>query len=106
MGSPVVAAKPMGMGVKVVASTNGMDRTGHGIPVRQPHAMLSAALYDSGGIARDGLAPSTSHARQHGCRQRAVGEHCSSRRTTMTSAWIVTSLMRSWKTRTRSRLQS
>lgn len=32
MGSPVVAAKPMGMGVKVVASTNGMGRTGHGIP--------------------------------------------------------------------------
>jgi len=36
MGSPVAAAKPMGMGVKVVgARNNGMSRTGHGIPVRQ-----------------------------------------------------------------------
>ncbi len=34
MGSPVAAAKPMGMGVKVVgAAGSGMGRTGHAIPV-------------------------------------------------------------------------
>ena len=38
MGSPIAAATPMGMGVKVVGAVaskrdaNGMGRTGHGIP--------------------------------------------------------------------------
>jgi hypothetical protein len=45
MGSPIAAATPMGMGVKVVGAgaakrdANGMGRTGHGIPVSRCKAV-------------------------------------------------------------------